>query len=170
MFIYQKTNYAINKNKEGIVYLSQDGNYLEITLRDYLNENPDKTEADFIRLKEFSDEIYLNEDRNDIKYMKRKLSLSSEKTQLMVEVKHNLDYSIEEELLRKEEIIHIRKAAEELFQIGNLTEVQKRRFIAHFIEGKSYRVIAESEHVHFTAIQQSISLSLKKIKNIYEKM
>ena len=55
---YRKSDYALNKFSEGIVYQFSDGT-LEISMEDYLRDNPDKTEADFLELKALSDEIYL---------------------------------------------------------------------------------------------------------------
>lgn len=55
---YHKSDYALNKYRKGIVYKFADG-IVEVTLEDYLRENPDKTEADFQALKRLSDEWYL---------------------------------------------------------------------------------------------------------------
>ena len=59
---YRKSDYALNKFSEGIVYQFSDGT-LEISMADYLRDNPDKTEADFLELKALSDEIYLEQIR-----------------------------------------------------------------------------------------------------------
>lgn len=59
---YRKSDYALNKFSEGIVYQFSDGT-LEISMADYLRDNPDKTEADFLALKALSDEIYLEQVR-----------------------------------------------------------------------------------------------------------
>ena len=47
---YRKSDYAINKNSPNIVYRFHN-EIIEITLEDYLKENPDKTEHDFAELK-----------------------------------------------------------------------------------------------------------------------
>jgi hypothetical protein len=59
---YRDSDYAANKNAKGIVcrFANQ---IIEITLEDYLRENPDKNEADFTELKSLSDEIYLKQVR-----------------------------------------------------------------------------------------------------------
>lgn len=54
---YKDSDYALNKYSEGIVYKFADS-ILEITVEDYLRDNPDKTRADFAELKALSDEIY----------------------------------------------------------------------------------------------------------------
>lgn len=51
---YRKSDYAINKNSPNIVYRFHN-EIIEITLEDYLKENPDKTEHDFAELKALSD-------------------------------------------------------------------------------------------------------------------
>lgn len=47
---YRKSDYALNKFSEGIVYQFSDRT-LEISLEDFLRANPGKTEADFMTLK-----------------------------------------------------------------------------------------------------------------------
>ncbi|MDD3393216.1 MAG: hypothetical protein PHG19_01060 [Anaerotignum sp.] len=54
---YKDSDYALNKFSEGIVYRFAD-RIVEITLEDYLAENPGKTIEDFLELKALSDEIY----------------------------------------------------------------------------------------------------------------
>jgi hypothetical protein len=57
---YQSSDYALNKYSSGIVYHFAD-EIVEVTLENYLTENPDKSEADFRALKELSDAIYLEQ-------------------------------------------------------------------------------------------------------------
>ena len=45
-----RSDYALNKFSEGIVYQFSDRT-LEISLEDFLRDNPGKTEADFMALK-----------------------------------------------------------------------------------------------------------------------
>jgi len=59
---YADSDYAINKNADGIVYRFAD-QIVEVTLEDYLEENPGKTSADFTELKALSDEDYYETDR-----------------------------------------------------------------------------------------------------------
>lgn len=61
---YRDSDYAVNKYASGIVYRFADTT-VEVTLEDYLRENPDKTEADFAKLKALSDEMYLEQVRSD---------------------------------------------------------------------------------------------------------
>ncbi len=54
---YKDSDYGLNKFSEGIVYHFADC-IVEITLGDYLAENPGKMTQDFLELKALSDEIY----------------------------------------------------------------------------------------------------------------
>lgn len=54
---YKDSDYALNKFSDGIVYRFAD-RIVEITLENYLAENPGKTAEDFLELKAPSDEIY----------------------------------------------------------------------------------------------------------------
>ena len=46
---YRDSDNALNKYSQGIVYKFADG-IVEVTLEDYLHDNPDKTEAGFAEL------------------------------------------------------------------------------------------------------------------------
>lgn len=61
---YKSSDYAINKYSENIVYKTAN-QIIEISLSDYLEANPDKTEQDFNELKALSDEIYLEQVREE---------------------------------------------------------------------------------------------------------
>lgn len=67
---YYNSDYAINKNKKGIVYRNNDGSILEITFEKISQRNPNFTQEDFDKLKAFSDQIYLEEQRADVRYRK----------------------------------------------------------------------------------------------------
>ena len=51
---FDKSDYALNKFSEGIVYKFSN-QIREITKEQYLRENPNKTEGDFLKLKEISE-------------------------------------------------------------------------------------------------------------------
>lgn len=59
--------------------------------------------------------------------------------------------------------IEVHRLAEALNQ---LTQVQKHRVIAHFIEGKSSRTIAAEEGVNYSKVDNSIKAALKKLRKI----
>lgn len=156
---YRLSNYASNKYKDGIVYHFQDGSSIEISLEDYLKENPDRTESDFLALKEISDNIYHEQVIEEHRYERRRQSLGK--------LEQSLRYatpSLYISYMEHEEQRRIAEAAQRLLTSDLLTEIQKRRFIRHFIEGMSYRQIAVIEGVHFTAVYRSIKFSIKKFK------
>jgi DNA-directed RNA polymerase specialized sigma24 family protein len=55
------------------------------------------------------------------------------------------------------------EAAKQLMDSGDLTEVQRRRFILHFFQGLSYRQITNREGVHFTSVHKSIEAATAKL-------
>lgn len=65
---YWTSDYAVNKDREGIVYQFADGSEIEISLMEYLQVNPDKTEQDFMELKALSDDIYYEQALEDTRY------------------------------------------------------------------------------------------------------
>lgn len=158
---FTNNDYALNKvNKEAIVYRFTDG-IAEVTLENYLRENPGKTEGDFKELKALSDEDYKERDREDYRLTYKNVSL------------HGLDEtdaccvpSPEEILIDEPE----RKAKKERMRrqayqaLSTLTEVQRRRYIQHHVDGMTMREIAEMEGSFFTTVHQSIQAAEKKIK------
>ncbi|MGN0487669.1 MAG: sigma-70 family RNA polymerase sigma factor [Ruminococcus sp.] len=62
-----------------------------------------------------------------------------------------------EKQIREKQIITLREG------IDSLTEIQKRRIIAVFFNGKTTREIAKDEGVYHSAVVRSISQSLKKL-------
>lgn len=51
--------------------------------------------------------------------------------------------------------------------IGEMTEVQKRRFTRHFFDGLSMREIAAEEGAHYTTVQESIDGAVKKFRKYF---
>lgn len=156
---YWTNDYAINKNCKGIIYQFADGNEMEITLTEYLQTNPGKTEQDFQELKILSDDIYHKQALEDTQYGKRKQSLGK----LVDSVRFSTP-SVECLLIHKNNQEQMLKATKLLLESSELTEVQRRRFIKHFLKGYSYRQIAAGENVHFTSTQESVEAAVKKLK------
>ena len=136
---YRKSDYAINKNSPNIVYRFHN-EIIEITLEDYLKENPDKTEHDFAELKTLSDQIYYEQDRAE---------------------------SGEERVVDIQNRKYAWKALEQLFTVGALTEVQKRRFRLHIFQGLSIRQIGRMEGTSHQAVAKSINLAIAKLKKYF---
>lgn len=162
---FNKSDYALNKYSEGIVYQFVDGHTEVITLEDFLASNQSKTAEDFEKLKALSDEVYYKQDLEETRHGKRRRSLD-----LMTEQEHPTMVSIDTELIHKADKQDAMKATELLLNNDYLTEVQQRRFILHFYQGLSYRKIAEQESVHFTSVQESIEVAIHKLKKIYRKI
>ena len=150
---YWTSDYAVNKDREGIVYQFADGSEIEISLTEYLQVNPDKTEQDFMELKALSDDIYYEQALEDTRYGKRKQSLGK-----LEDSEQFATPAVDTLLIHNSDKGQALKAARLLLESGDLTEVQRRRFIRHFFEGQSYRQIAGQEgvalhHVHLSGLQ-----------------
>ena len=161
---YQDSDYAVNKFSPNIVYRFADGT-VEVTLEDYLRDNPGKTEQDFAELKALSDEIYYIQDRDDTRYGKRKNTLGG-----IEESERFATGSPDMELIQNNDEQNAIAAAMQLLDSDDLTEIQRRRFMLHFFQGLSYRQIAECENVHFTSVQESIKAANAKLKKYFEKL
>ena len=59
------------------------------------------------------------------------------------------------------------KALEQLFTVGALTEVQKRRFRLHVFQGLSTRQIGRMEGTSHQAVAKSINLAIAKLKKYF---
>ncbi len=160
---YKDSNYALNKYSQGIVYQFADG-MAEITLEEYLRENPDKTESDFKELKALSDEIYYQQSRQECRVSYLDVSING-----MEDAIADPNASAETELIRKEDEKKALESAKRLLESGKLTAVQKRRFYLYFFRGLSTRQIAKLEGVHQRAVWDSLMWAEKKLKKIYGK-
>ena len=160
---YQDSDYAVNKFSPNIVYRFAEGT-VEVTLQDYLHGNPGKTEQDFAELKALSDEIYHEQDLEDTRYGKRARTLKS--------VENSEQYatvSLDTELVHKQDSRQALKAAKQLLDSDELTEVQRRRFILYFFQGLSTRQIATLEAVHQNAVWKSTHAAVEKLKYFFSK-
>lgn len=154
---YKDSDYALNRYSQGIVYKFSDG-IVEITLEDYLRDNPNKTEADFAELKALSDEIYYQQDRQEYRVSHRDVSISGMEDTLVAS-----SPSVDAELIQKDEERKALEAAVRLLESGKLTAVQKRRFCLHFFQGLSTRQIAKLEGINQKTAAE------KKLKKIYNR-
>lgn len=139
---------------------------IEITLEDYLKENPDKTEHDFAELKALSDQIYYEQDRAESAQTRKDVSIHG-----LEETEHCATRALDEEW--EERVVDIQnrkyawKALEQLFTVGALTEVQKRRFRLHVFQGLSTRQIGRMEGTSHQAVAKSINLAIAKLKKYF---
>lgn len=159
---YKESDYALNKFSEGIVYRFAD-RIVEITLKDYLAENPDKTIEDFLELKALSDEIYHQQVIDENRTSRLDVSING-----MEETEVFATASLDVELIHKKDTEKAIKAVRQLLDSGGLTEVQRRRFLLHFFQGLSYRQIASCEGVHFTSVHESIKAATAKLQRFFD--
>ncbi|WP_243115223.1 sigma-70 family RNA polymerase sigma factor [Intestinibacillus sp. Marseille-P6563] len=165
MYDYRKSDYAINKNSPNIVYRFHN-EILEITLEDYLKENPDKTEKDFAELKALSDQIYYEQDRAESAQTRKDDSLTGlEETQVCAT--RPLDEEWEEKLTEFQNRLYARRAFEKLFEADVLTEIQKRRFCLYVFKGLSIRQIGRLEGRSHQVVAKSLNLAIRKLKKFF---
>jgi len=157
---YQNSDYALNKHSDGIVYRFAD-RIVEVTLTDYLAENPDKTEDDFIALKSFSDADYREQDRHDYRQTWKNTSLDTIAETMLCSSPsaESAVIDAQEEAERKRNRAALGKKA-----WNKLTEVQKRRYFMYHVNGFSTWKIAEAEGVNQSKIVKSLSAADRKIK------
>ena len=157
---YTDSDYAVNKNAEGIVYRFADQT-VEVTLADYLRENPDKTEADFAQLKALSDSDYYEQDRNNLRQTRRNVQLSGlDETELCSTPSPEIEVVERDGKATKQ-----RKRQELAMQaLGKLTDVQRQRYLMYHAKGMTVREIAKVDGAHFTTIHESLQAAEKKIK------
>lgn len=159
---YKESDYALNKYSQGIIYKFVDGT-LEVTLEDYLRDNPDKTEDDFSELKALSDQIYHEQVVLEHRTCRKNISIDLvSEAELVVAPEFDV-----EQMEQREEGEKALLAAYKLLHSGMLTEVQQRRFLLHYFQGLSIRQIAEMEKVHQRAVWDSLMWAGKKLRKIF---
>jgi DNA-directed RNA polymerase specialized sigma24 family protein len=159
---YRESDYAINKYSKSIVYRFAD-RIVEVTLKDYLAENPGKTESDFLKLKALSDEIFFEQDRAENAQTKKNLSIHD-----MEETEECCTSLLEEQYIDEQEIRIANQAAKQLVDSNLLTDIQKRRFVLYFFDGLTTRQIARIEGTAQYAVWKSINASEKKLKKLFD--
>ena len=162
---YTDGDFAVNKKAKGIVYRFADQT-VEITLKDYLRENPGKTQADFIRLKALSDSDYYEQDRLDYRQTWKNIPLEE-----IAEAASPTDLSPEYKAIEQPERELKLKQKYELAKLvlDKLTEVQRRRYLLYVVRGLTTRQIAEKEGVAQRSVMDSIEWAEKKIKKFLER-
>ena len=155
---YRKSDYAINKNRKGIVYRNADGSTLEITFEKIAEGDPKFTYADFEKLKKFSDHIYLEQARKEDSnsyYEKASLDTTKETDWLSTP---SLEENFFEEQFDLPTMEEVKAVA-----LRHLTPIQKRRILM-YLEGLSTVKIAEIEGCNQKSVWESIEAAKNKIK------
>lgn len=167
---YIQEHYSINKHNKGIVYKGVNGDS-EVNLEQFIKENPTLTEDDFNYWKSISDELYKQEDRKSNKITYKNVSINEiEETQLVSVESAETEFvrSINKEDILKKEIM----SAQFILNIARnkLSDIQLRRFLSHYVDGKKEEEIAKDEGVCQSTISRSISGAENKIKKIIRKL
>ena len=159
---YRQSDYAKNKYSSNIVYAGSDET-IEITLEQFLEENPGMTEEDFFYWKNWSDEDYCAIDRKDSIEAKHTVSIHSIEETELVSVPSAEDIVIEK-LSRENERVYTMKDAEAV--LSKLTDIQRRRYLLYEVCGLSTPQIALSEGVSQYTVWESIDAAKKRIKKV----
>lgn len=161
---YRDSDYAANKYASGIVYRFADRT-VEVTVADYLRENPGKTEADFAELKLLSDELFLQLARSDAAQGKKVVCIHGLENTL-----HTASISPEEIVIDVPERAATEAQKQELAEMAlrTLTTVQLRRYTQHKVNGLSTREIAALECTNHKSVHESLQAAEKKIKKFLE--
>jgi DNA-directed RNA polymerase specialized sigma24 family protein len=153
---YKETDYAKNKYSHNIVYETASGT-VEITVTQYLNENPNKEEADFWELKALSDEVYRQQAKEEHTQTNRNARFDEN-------IESGFFYfpSPQEILEFREERLREQRLVEEL--LFPLTPAQRRRLLCYVVEGMSLQEIADMENVNPSAVCRSIIEAKRKLR------
>ena len=157
---YRQSDYAKNKYSSNIVYAGSDET-IEITLEQFLEENPGMTEEDFNFWKNWSDEDYYITDRKDTNEAKHTVSIHSIEATELVSIPSAEEIVIEK-MSRESERVYTKKDAEVV--LSKLTDIQRRRFLMYEVYGMTFRGIAHIEGVDHMAIIRSVEYAKRKIK------
>ena len=166
---YTNSDYALNKiNKDAIVYRFATG-IVEVTITDYLAENPGKTGADFRELKKLSDADYFERDRNENAQTKRNtpfdelaetgLCCAPSPEDLLV---GGIDAREDAEMRQR----HLETAN---LALGTLSNIQRRRYLMYHVDGLSEQKIADIEGSTQQAVSKCLYWAEKKINLFLEK-
>lgn len=159
---YMNSDYALNKFSAGIVYRFN-GQIIEVTLEDYLAENPDKTEQDFLELKALSDEIYHQQVVDESRTSRLDVSFTGLEDSIV-----SADIPMDEQIVENHDQQLAAEALTYALESGVLTEVQSRRFKLYTVDGLSTRQIAVKEGATQRAIMKSIHAAIEKIQKTFK--
>ena len=157
---YNRSEYALNKFSDSIVYSGSDGAY-ELTKEAFLASDPTLTEEDFKYWKHFSDKDYLNSIRKDTFESKHTVFIDD-----VPEAALASDQSTVDEVLEEMEPTPNPYTYANALRVLDccLTPVQKRRYLLYVCEDMTLRQIASLEGVGYSKIQKSINQAKEKIK------
>jgi len=162
---FTNSDYALNKYSVGIVYRFADC-IVEITLADYLAENPDKSEVDFQALKELSDADYFERDRAENAQTKRNTVFDGLDEAGLCHAPSPEELFIGAIIAGEEAERHEQRLETMRLVLDKLTETQRRRYLMYHVDGFSTWEIAEQEGANQKSIYESLQAAEKKIKKV----
>lgn len=160
---YRESEYALNYKKAGIVYRFADC-IIEISVEEFLLAHPDLTQQDFLRWKQISDEMYLQEKLANWRCTHKDCWLDAQLTHDALTVPSAEEALLDEENRKTERLAHRQKMHVSKLVLDTLSPKQRRRFLLHVVNRKTLEQIAKLEGVSFQAIQLSIKIAYKKIR------
>jgi FMN phosphatase YigB (HAD superfamily) len=167
---FKNSDYALNKYNDGIVYDFADG-AKELTLADFLAANPGATAEDFAKLKAISDEDYRERDRNGYNQSHKDMNIEWAEQNGKCFAKSPEEAFIDAIEALGEAERRAKRVALAKLALGRLTDVQRRRYLLHVVDGLTTREIANLEnseypleHTTHQAISKSLLQADKKIK------
>ena len=155
---YKKSDYALNKNRKGIVYRNADGSTLEITFEKIAEGKPQFTYEDFQKLKQFSDSIYLEQVKADGRYLYYVKGSYDEIPDFAWLATKSLEEELFGDTMDLPSLEEVRRIAGEV-----LTPTQKRRFLM-YLEGLTTVKIAEIEGCNQKSVWESLEAAKEKIQ------
>lgn len=160
---YKDSDYALNKYSGGIVYRFADG-IKEVTLADFLAENPGMPESDFRKFKNLSDDIYLGQARDVNTQTNKNIPFEKLEGTSLCRVQSPEDHLMDAlDALDRAKGCRERSATAKRV-LDKLTDIQLRRYYLRVVNGLNEREIAELEHTTQQAVSKSLLSSEKKIK------
>ena len=168
MINYRFRDYVFNKKSDGIVYRSCDGTTVTITKDDYLAENPGLTEADFLELKKFSDEIYEEEDLAESRQTRQNVSMDALGDSVQCASKSAEDVYFDTFDKEEEAELHSQKLETAEKALDILSDAQRRRYLMYHVDRLTVREIAKTEGISHVAVVDCLDKADKRIKNWFK--
>lgn len=121
----------------------------------------------FEALKAWSDDNYKMQERSFVNYHRKAVAQVEDWENTLAAAVFE-KFAGDEEETTQDDIRTVENALRILEEM-RLTETQKRRFFARYVENQSVREIAEKEGAHFTTVYESLKSVEKKRKRIVSK-
>lgn len=161
MNVYYKSNYAKNKNKDTIFYKFADGEIKEISLKEYLKAEPNKTRLEFLELKTISDEDYRQEMLLDNRELKHIIHVEDNEINSIIDTSSTpLDFMCD-----KFTDTEFKQSFEFFLKSGFVTKKEIKRFMLYHFNELTYDEIAEIEEVNPKRVYKSVTKFKEKAQS-----